>query len=353
MILTGLLLACLPLVPFADDLLPDRRGFSEPCPPGAAVDLSASPPPAAYERADSRSASLEAADPNDSGSVETPAVDEAAAPPGAYRRFFKNHGWHLIVSLGADQVAEIYDRSVGPSDDPLILGDPPGIDEWVRKRFKSSKPLTGFVEDYGLEALKYAAPIAMIMMDLSDRSNLLPDFMGFLETFFTNRAATSLLKQIVGRERPKLEFAEEEGATPSEIAALDADEGNHESFPSGHSSGSFAFASYIERAVARRMGLDNPWRYASFTGFYGLAGAISISRIRRDKHFFTDIVAGAAMGTFIARAYYRVNHSAEFAGKESDRAGNAHSRWRVRLASATVARSGVGVTLSILPPGAS
>lgn len=60
---------------------------------------------------------------------------------------------------------------------------------------------------------------------------------------------------------------------------------NH-SFPSGHSSASFSFASVI----AARHG----WYYGSVA--YALAGFIAVSRVNDDFHYLHDILAGITIG---------------------------------------------------------
>jgi hypothetical protein len=53
-------------------------------------------------------------------------------------------------------------------------------------------------------------------------------------------------------------------------------------------------------------------RKISFAAFYGVAGYIAYSRIREDEHYFSDIVAGAALGAFVGRTFYRQEHPEEF-----------------------------------------
>lgn len=61
---------------------------------------------------------------------------------------------------------------------------------------------------------------------------------------------------------------------------------DHHSFPSGHSSASFAFASVI---TAR-----HGWYYGSLA--YALAGFIAVSRVNDDFHYLHDILAGITIG---------------------------------------------------------
>lgn len=184
--------------------------------------------------------------------------------------------------------------------------------------FTGPPEISDYLEEYGLETLRYATPVVLVALDWGQGDLMARDLLGYLETFWTNRGVTTLFKDVIGRHRPPLYRADPD-ADPKMYEELDEDPGNHESFPSGHASGSFAFASYLERAVAREIGLRSRWRIASFAGLYGIAGYIAWSRVENDKHFFTDIVAGAAQGVAISRLYYRLNHPSEFAPRRAER----------------------------------
>jgi membrane-associated phospholipid phosphatase len=278
-----------------------------------------------------------------------PDADEgggAARPRGRASRFFEEHGARLLAAIGVDQAARAYDRTFGPSRSPLLFQHPPSVDRDVHDSVTGPSPLRGYVENYGLETLRYGVPAALILLDLRDRGRMAPDLLGFVETYYANRGLTSLLKNVTGRERPVLEYAAEEGAGPRRLRGLDALERNHQSFPSGHASGSFAFAAYLERALARRTGLRGGARAVSFGALYGVAGYIGWSRIRRGQHHLTDVVGGAALGVATARTCYRLNHPDEV---RAARAG------RRRLAAGVRAfvpeGGGVGVTVSLARPG--
>jgi membrane-associated phospholipid phosphatase len=72
---------------------------------------------------------------------------------------------------------------------------------------------------------------------------------------------------------------------------------NKQSFPSGHASNAFALASVAEGHFGWKAGLPA----------YLLAGAVGASRIKQDKHYFSDVVAGAALGYIVGRTVVRVN----------------------------------------------
>lgn len=78
---------------------------------------------------------------------------------------------------------------------------------------------------------------------------------------------TTLLKNSIRRTRPNGE--------------------NDLSFPSGHAAGSFMGASYAQFRYGWHWGLP----------LYGVAALVSLQRVNTDSHYWTDVIAGAALGT--------------------------------------------------------
>lgn len=92
-----------------------------------------------------------------------------------------------------------------------------------------------------------------------------------------------LLKYTIGRARPY----ENEG--PSEFFEHTFTE-NNISFPSGHTATAFALSTVFSRKI------DNTF---ATIGLYGLAGLTAYQRIYDNKHWFSDVFVGAAIGYFI------------------------------------------------------
>ena len=69
------------------------------------------------------------------------------------------------------------------------------------------------------------------------------------------------------------------------------DGSNHQSFPSGHASATFAAATIIERHLG--------WKKAALG--YAIAAYVASSRLHDNVHYLSDVVFGAAVGTVAGR----------------------------------------------------
>lgn len=94
---------------------------------------------------------------------------------------------------------------------------------------------------------------------------------------------TPLLKRAFGRARP----IQNEGAR-----SFHPFEHDRESFPSGHATNAFAFATAIA---------DHYRGWVIPTLVYGLAGGVSLARVNDRVHFPSDVLAGALIGRAVAK----------------------------------------------------
>ena len=66
-----------------------------------------------------------------------------------------------------------------------------------------------------------------------------------------------------------------------------------DSFPSGHTSHSFTMASIANELYGKNIGLIS----------YGLATLVAVSRMNDNKHYLSDVIFGAGLGTAVGRAF--------------------------------------------------
>lgn len=98
-------------------------------------------------------------------------------------------------------------------------------------------------------------------------------------TLITTTALLHLMKQVIGRLRPRVWFSEGQYGLDYPFAGFPAD-----SFPSGHTQVAFAAAVVLALAAPR-------WALT----VYSLAGLVGLSRIVNEMHYLSDIVAAAFM----------------------------------------------------------
>ncbi len=185
----------------------------------------------------------------------------------------------LPANLGWGVVGVFHAQSLGPL---VVGGGAAGISSiWDQDLHESvGNPDSGFGK-----ALETAGgwPTSVLVAGLftagrvSHAPRLRAMSYDLVDAAIVNLGYVQLLKVAVGRPRP--------------------DGSNDASFPSGHSSNAFALATVGELHYGWRVGVPA----------YAVAGVIGYSRIVRDKHYLSDVVAGATLGIIVGRAVVRVN----------------------------------------------
>jgi membrane-associated phospholipid phosphatase len=123
------------------------------------------------------------------------------------------------------------------------------------------------------------------------------------EALFVAEGVGNLLKRMVGRARPHVSGA----SNPSdyELAGGFRTE-DRRSFPSGHTFTAFAAAAAVTSETSRWWPRST-WLVAPL--MYGGATMVGLSRMYHNKHWASDVVLGAAIGTFSGLKVVRYHHS--------------------------------------------
>lgn len=183
------------------------------------------------------------------------AADRATAERAQRRSPIRPHWWFLTIII----VAIV----------PALFLDP-----WLMTQFREGKigysKVWGVVSGLGM----FLMPMAMLGA-FPNRRRLVPTF---LIAVIGSALVTQILKLVIGRNRPYVDSGH------LTFAPFVMDGQNH-SFPSGH----------VTTAVtmALLLGIYFP-RYRWV--FYFYAGWVAIERMMNDKHYLSDVLAGAAIG---------------------------------------------------------
>ncbi|HSQ33052.1 MAG TPA: phosphatase PAP2 family protein [Gemmatimonadaceae bacterium] len=114
---------------------------------------------------------------------------------------------------------------------------------------------------------------------------------------------TTAIKGTVGRARPYVV----RDTNPSDFGLMRgfSKGSDYSSFPSGHTMSAFAAAAVVANE-ASRWWPGSQWYVG--TAMYAGATAVALSRMYDNKHWATDVIMGAGIGTFAGNKVVRFNH---------------------------------------------
>jgi membrane-associated phospholipid phosphatase len=125
------------------------------------------------------------------------------------------------------------------------------------------------------------------------------------EALLVGEMLGGVMKGTFGRGRP---YLTPQDPNPDDWQLLRGFRGNdaYRSFPSGHTVAAFAAGA----AVTAEMSRWSPGtRWAVGAAMYGGAGLVGLSRMYNNRHWASDVIIGAAIGTFAGNKVVRYHHS--------------------------------------------
>jgi membrane-associated phospholipid phosphatase len=198
----------------------------------------------------------------------------------------------LVGGLGAGWlVSELAKERLAPSE--CRWCEPPGIDTWARDGLRWSQPdraaRTSDILVYGVLPLGTLGLDALLAARHGDGDTVLTDSLIILESVVVSATITQVTKMSVGRERPFVH-----ALSPDQKSQTDHPADNNLSFFSGHTSLAFALAVGAGTTATLR---DYPERWVIWA--VGLTGAVAAGWLRMagDRHYFTDVLTGALIGS--------------------------------------------------------
>jgi len=173
----------------------------------------------------------------------------------------------------------------------LIAGD-----SWISKQVPdrpNQLNRSTRISNYGLYSLIGAGGGAFVLGKLTNNDHLRET--GFLagEAAVNAFAATYALKLSTQRERP------------NQATGAGSFFNGGSSFPSEHSALSWSIASVVAHEYSGPL---------TKLAAYGLATAVTVSRVNGHQHFASDVLIGGALGWFFGHEVYRAHHDPELGG---------------------------------------
>ena len=146
------------------------------------------------------------------------------------------------------------------------------IQRYSQKHGLMSNTLSHQLDLYG-GRWAYPALLGLAMLKSGTRDEKMDRLLFSSSAIGVTMMTTIVIKKAIGRLRPNGE--------------------NRRSFPSGHTSGSFAVAAVVDELYGEKAGVPA----------YLIAGLVGVHRIHDNEHWLTDVIAGAALGTIVGRGF--------------------------------------------------
>lgn len=147
---------------------------------------------------------------------------------------------------------------------------------------------------------------------------------------------TTAIKWTAGRARPYVV----RDTNPSDFGLFRGFRkgSDYSSFPSGHTMSAFAAAAVVANE-ASRWWPGSQWYVGS--AMYAGATLVGLSRMYNNKHWATDVIMGAGIGTFAGNKVVRFNH------RTNPR--NRLDRWLLSASVTPTGHGGLAIAWSVLP----
>ena len=150
------------------------------------------------------------------------------------------------------------------------------VKDYAQSEGLLSNPVSHFGDKYGGtwgHWILWSSILTTSKMKDESKDDIMSKLQFSTFAMLTNGIITYGMKRSFGRERPNGSCCQ--------------------SFPSGHTSHSFTIAAISHELYGEVVGVLA----------YGIAVLVAVSRIHDNKHYLSDVIFGAALGTTVGRAY--------------------------------------------------
>jgi membrane-associated phospholipid phosphatase len=211
-----------------------------------------------------------------------------AAAQESERRFTRTDASVLATAMGASALLIGWDRQVSRSFRESTLQDNRGV--------RGVMDIAGLAGDPGGLVIGAGLWVNGKLADSRTR-----ELLGArsVEAIVLSGLVTGAGKALFGRARPDHSPG---GPRDFVLGRGVGDRSEFQSFPSGHATAAFAFASAIDAELDRLAPDHSGWIVPLL---YGVASVTAVSRVYHDRHWASDVVLGSAIGFVGGRAVVR------------------------------------------------
>lgn len=163
------------------------------------------------------------------------------------------------------------------------------VNAFDRKLIRPYSKIHGDASDF----LIMASLITPVTLLSTDKNEWFTNGVMYLETILIANGLKETLKLAVNRPRPYI-YSGSDDLPESDLN----DGGWTKSFPSGHTTLAFASATFLTYTFCRYF-RNSPWRIPVSIGSYALATGVAVLRVSSGKHFLSDVLVGAAIGSAV------------------------------------------------------
>ena len=163
------------------------------------------------------------------------------------------------------------------------------VNAFDRKLIRPYSKIHGDASDF----LIMASLITPVTLLSTDKNDWFTNGVMYLETILIANGLKETLKLAVNRPRPYI-YSGSDDLPESDLN----DGGWTKSFPSGHTTLAFASATFLTYTFCRYF-RNSPWRIPVSIGSYALATGVAVLRVSSGKHFLSDVLVGAAIGSAV------------------------------------------------------
>ena len=148
------------------------------------------------------------------------------------------------------------------------------------------------IHDGAADFLLIASLTTPVILLSTDKKEWFTNGVMYIETLLIANGLKELAKLAVNRKRPYI-------YSDRDLPQDEIDNGDWaKSMPSGHTTFAFASAAFLTYTFCRYFP-DSPWRIPVSIGSYAIATGVAVLRVSSGKHFLSDVLVGAAIGSAV------------------------------------------------------